>query len=106
LAGKRRIGALGSSFSTERRRNLVAPRRAAYQGVMEELLRTNNPVTLSFVESLMREAGIGVLVADENMSIMDGSLGILPRRVLVDADRIEQARRILRDAGLENELKG
>ncbi|WP_223478547.1 DUF2007 domain-containing protein [Oricola indica] len=73
---------------------------------MEELLRTNNPVTLSFVESLMREAGIGVLVADENMSIMDGSLGILPRRVLVDADRIEQARRILRDAGLENELKG
>ena len=72
---------------------------------MEELLRTNNPVTLSFVESLMREAGIGVLVADENMSIMDGSIGILPRRVLVEADRIEQARRILRDAGLENELK-
>lgn len=71
---------------------------------MEELLRTNNPVTLSFVESLMREAGIGVLVADENMSIMDGSLGILPRRILVEADRIEQARRILRDAGLENEL--
>lgn len=72
---------------------------------MEELLRTNNPVTLSFVESLMREAGIGVLVADENMSIMDGSLGILPRRILVEADRIEQARRIVRDAGLENELK-
>lgn len=73
---------------------------------MEELLRTNNPVTLSFVESLMRDAGIGVLVADENMSIMDGSLGILPRRILVEADRIEQARRIVRDAGLENELKG
>ena len=81
----------------------AAPR--GLSGVMEELLRTNNPVTLSFVESLMREAGIGVLVADENMSIMDGSLGILPRRVLVEADRIEQARRILRDAGLENELK-
>lgn len=73
---------------------------------MEELLRTNNPVTLSFVESLMRDAGIGVLVADENMSIMDGSLGILPRRILVDSERIEQARRIVRDAGLENELKG
>ena len=73
---------------------------------MEELLRTNNPVTLSFVEALMRDAGILVLVADENMSIMDGSLGILPRRILVEADRIEQARRIVRDAGLENELKG
>ncbi|MAZ19104.1 DUF2007 domain-containing protein [Oricola sp.] len=73
---------------------------------MEELMRTNNPVTLSFVEALMRDAGILVLVADENMSIMDGSLGILPRRILVEADRIEQARRIVRDAGLENELKG
>ena len=77
----------------------------AYFLGMEELLRTNDPVTLSFVESLMRDAGIGVLVADQNMSILDGSLGILPRRVLVDAERIEQARRILRDAGLENELK-
>jgi hypothetical protein len=73
---------------------------------MEELMRTNNPVTLSFVESLLRDAGIGVLVADENMSIMDGSLGILPRRILVEANRIEQARRIVRDAGLENELRG
>jgi hypothetical protein len=73
---------------------------------MEELLRSNNPVTISFVETLMREAGIGVLVADQNMSIMDGSLGILPRRILVDADRIDEARRIVRDAGLEKELKG
>ncbi|MCI5076668.1 DUF2007 domain-containing protein [Oricola sp.] len=73
---------------------------------MEELMRTNDPVTLSFVESLMREAGIGFLVADQNMSILDGSLGILPRRVLVEADRVQQARRILRDAGLEDELKG
>ena len=71
---------------------------------MEELLRSNNPVTLSFVESLMREAGIGVLVADQNMSIVEGSLGIIPRRILVESDRIEQARRIVRDAGLENEL--
>ena len=73
---------------------------------MEELLRTNNPVTLSFVESLMREAGIGVLIADQNMSIVEGSIGIIPRRILVEADRIDQARRIVRDAGLEKELKG
>jgi hypothetical protein len=78
---------------------------AAYQGKMEELLRSNDPVTISFAETLMREAGIGVLVADQNMSIMDGSLGILPRRILVEADRIDEARRILRDAGLEKELK-
>ena len=71
---------------------------------MEELLRTNNPVTISFVESLLREAGIGVMVADQNMSIVEGSIGILPRRILVEADRIEQARRIVRDAGLAQEL--
>lgn len=81
-------------------------RAAAYHEKMEELLRSNDPVTISFVETLMREAGIGVLVADQNMSIMDGSLGILPRRILVEADRIDEARRILRDAGLEKELKG
>ncbi|TCD13527.1 DUF2007 domain-containing protein [Oricola cellulosilytica] len=72
---------------------------------MEELLRTNNPVTLSFVESLMREAGIGVLVADQNMSIVEGSLGVIPRRILVESDRLDQARRIVRDAGMENELR-
>jgi hypothetical protein len=85
---------------------LVTGSRPAYQEKMEELLRSNDPVTISFVETLMREAGIGVLVADQNMSIMDGSLGILPRRILVDADRIDEARRIVRDAGLEKELKG
>ncbi|GAB4358959.1 MAG: DUF2007 domain-containing protein [Oricola sp.] len=71
---------------------------------MEELLRSNDPVTISFVETLMREAGIGVLVADQNMSVMDGSLGILPRRILVEGGRIGEARRIVRDAGLEKEL--
>ena len=84
---------------------LVTHPGPAYHWRMEELLRSNDPVTISFVESLMREAGIGVLVADQNMSILDGSLGILPRRILVESDRIEQARRIMRDAGLENELK-
>lgn len=81
-------------------------RGPAYQIRMKELMRTNNPVTISFVESLLREARIGVIVADENMSIMDGSLGILPRRILVEDDSLEQARRIVRDAGLEHELKG
>ena len=54
---------------------------------MIELLRTNDPVLISFVESLMRDAGIGFFVADQNMSIVEGSLGILPRRVMVEKDR-------------------
>ena len=72
---------------------------------MIELVRTNDAVVISFVESLMRDAGIPILVADQNMSILDGSLGILPRRILVDADDAEQARRILADAGIAHEIR-
>ena len=68
-------------------------------------MRSNNAVTLSFVEALMRDAGIGVMIADQNMSIIEGSIGAIPRRILVESDRIDQARRIMRDAGLEHELR-
>ncbi|MCT8998611.1 putative signal transducing protein [Chelativorans intermedius] len=67
---------------------------------MIELIRTNDAVTISFVESLLRDAGIEYLVADRNMSIMEGSLGVLPRRVLVAPDQAEAARRLLADAGV------
>ncbi|TIT58940.1 MAG: DUF2007 domain-containing protein, partial [Mesorhizobium sp.] len=56
---------------------------------MIELIRTNDAVIISFVESLMRDAGIGCFVADQNMSVLDGSLGILPRRIMVDADQAD-----------------
>ena len=72
---------------------------------MIELIRTNDAVLLSFAESLMKEAGIHCLIADEGMSILEGSLGMLPRRFLVEADRQDEARRILKDAGLEAELR-
>lgn len=67
---------------------------------MIELLRTNDPVVLSFVESLLRDAGIEFLVADRNMSALEGSLGVLPRRVLVAEDSAGQAKELLRGAGI------
>lgn len=73
--------------------------------MMIELVRTNDAVLISFIEALMRDAGIGYLVADQNMSVLDGSLGVLPRRVMVDADDIDAARRILSDAGIGNEIE-
>ena len=71
---------------------------------MIELLRTNDPVLLSYADALLKEAGIEHAVVDQNMSVIEGSLGILPRRMLVARDRHENARQILIQAGLEREL--
>ncbi len=72
---------------------------------MKELIRTNDAVIISFVESLMRDAGIGCFVADQNMSVLDGSIGVLPRRVMIAEDDVEAAQRILVDAGIANEMR-
>lgn len=72
---------------------------------MEELIRTNDIVLISFVESLLRDAGIEALVVDQNMSIIEGSLGILPKRVLVPTDEVDRARKLLIDADIGSELE-
>lgn len=71
---------------------------------MIELLRTNDPVLISFVEALLRDADVDFLVADQNMSIMEGSIGVLPRRVLVIEDDLARAERLMRDAGIAHEM--
>ncbi|MCX2695838.1 putative signal transducing protein [Ochrobactrum chromiisoli] len=72
---------------------------------MIEFMRTNDSVLLSVAEALMKEAGIIYFIADTNMSILEGSLGVIPRRFLVEEDRLDEARRYLIDAGLEHELR-
>jgi len=72
---------------------------------MIELLRTNDPVIISYIEALLRDAGIAHFVADQNMSILEGSLGVLPRRVMVTEDDADRARRLLRDAGFGDEMR-
>ena len=72
---------------------------------MKELIRTNDAVIISFVESLLRDAGIDCLIADQNMSVLDGSLGILPRRIMVSDDDADEARRIIADAGIAGEMR-
>lgn len=73
--------------------------------IMVELMRTNDIVLISFVEALLRDSDIAHFIADQNMSILDGSIGVLPRRVMVDADQEERARQLMRDAGLGENLK-
>jgi len=70
-----------------------------------EIMRSNNPVSLSYAQSLLKDRGIHCLVADQGMSVLEGSIGILQRRLLVDIDREDEARQLLRDAGLGDELK-
>jgi hypothetical protein len=72
---------------------------------MRELVRTNDPVLVSAVGALLDGAKIPHMVLDQNMSVLEGSIGILPRRVLVADDQIAAARRLLADAGLAHELR-
>ena len=72
---------------------------------MQELVRTNDMVLVSAIGALLDGAKIRHMVLDQNMSVLEGSLGILPRRVLVAEDDIAAARRLLNDAGLGHELR-
>ncbi len=73
---------------------------------MHELMRTNDPVTISFAQSVLRGLGIESFVADQHMSIVEGSIGAFPRRLLVGADDLGVARKALTDAGLAQWLVG
>ncbi len=68
---------------------------------MEELLRTNDMVLISYIESMLNDAGIPHHVMDTNMSVVEGSIGVLPRRIMVMGDQINQARRIVKEADIE-----
>lgn len=71
---------------------------------MHLLLQTNNPVLLSYVQSLLADAGIAAVVFDANISIVEGSIGVFPRRVMVHDDDARRARHALWEAGLADEL--
>lgn len=70
---------------------------------MKTLIKSNDPVLIGFVRSLLGDAGIETVLLDTNMSVMEGSIGILPQRVMVGEDEYEQAQGLLRDAGLAHE---
>jgi hypothetical protein len=72
---------------------------------MRALVETNDPVLLSFVEALLRDAQIEATVLDRNISAVEGSIGIFPRRVLVEEASWEAARDLLVEAGLAEWVK-
>jgi Putative prokaryotic signal transducing protein len=72
---------------------------------VHELVRTNNAVVISAIGALLDEAGIPHFLLDQNMSVLEGSIGILPCRIMVAAAYAEVARTLLADAGFGRELR-
>jgi hypothetical protein len=72
---------------------------------MRELVRTNDAVLISAIEALLKGADIGHLLVDANMSVLEGSIGIFPRRILVEEGELEAARALLEDAGFAHEIR-
>jgi hypothetical protein len=66
--------------------------------LMQDVLRTNDPVLLDFARVLLADAGIEAVIFDGHMSVMDGSLGLLPRRLMVSDEDAAAARRVLKEA--------
>jgi hypothetical protein len=96
---KRRLARQG--YDALKRRADVA---AKGEQKLRELVRTNDMVLVSAIGALLDGANIHHLVLDQNMSIIEGSLGVLPRRILVHDDDNREARQVLSDAGLAHEL--
>jgi len=71
---------------------------------MIAILKTVNPATLNFAQAVLKEADIPFFLMDQNVSVIDGSIGIIPRRLMVVEEDIEDARQAFRDAGLEEEI--
>ena len=67
---------------------------------MEELLRSNDPVWLSYVRHVLAEEGIEYLQLDDHMSALEGSVGAIPRRIMVLGEDLPRARLCLGNATL------
>jgi len=72
---------------------------------VRELVRTNDVVLISAIEALLRGAQIGHMVVDQNMSALEGSIGIFPRRILVGEEQLDAARQLLEEAGFAGEIR-
>lgn len=66
---------------------------------MKELLRTNNPVRISWLTALLADADIEAVVLDTHMAVLEGSASAIRRRLMVNNDDYPRARRVLEDAG-------
>jgi hypothetical protein len=62
---------------------------------MKELLKSNDLVLISYVTHLLGEHGIEAVLFDEHMSAVEGSIGALPRRIMVEEEDFERSVNLL-----------
>lgn len=74
---------------------------ATYVIIMKELLRTNDPTVIAFASALLSGEGITFFEFDVNMSVLEGSIGIMPRRIMVADQDLFMAEAIMRDAEID-----
>jgi len=68
--------------------------------LMQEILRSTDPTIIAFAKALLSGEDIEVFEMDVHMSVLEGSIGILPRRLLVARADAFRARAVLRDNDL------
>jgi hypothetical protein len=102
---------MGCAATYRRARSRVKAARSVFSGgyafaaasrklaSMRIVVTSNDPVRLSFLMALLRDAGIGCVLLDAHVSAMEGSIGAIPRRLAVADDDGAQATRVLREAG-------
>lgn len=64
---------------------------------MKELLRTTDPTIIAFATALLSGEDIDCFQMDVNMSVLEGGIGIFPRRLMVRTDDHDAAMRVMRD---------
>ncbi len=74
---------------------------APYVMIMKELLRTNDPTIIAFASALLNAEDIPFFEFDVNMSILEGSIGIMPRRLMVADQHLFMAQAVMRDAEID-----
>jgi hypothetical protein len=68
---------------------------------MKELLRSNDPTIIAFASALLSGEDIEVFEMDVHMSVLEGSIGILPRRLMVRQADLFQARIVMKDNDID-----
>ena len=68
---------------------------------MIELIRSNDPVLVSWIMALLKDQGVEAIVLDQHMSVLEGSINALARRIMVADEDAGEARSLLAEAGIE-----